>query len=160
MKIKYLFIIVCLSGCSLTFAQNNTFGNLFDKYENEDDVTVVSISKAMFKMIPNNISTGNVDIKDIVPKIESLLILTSDKKYMKEKMYSDFKKITENDKSYEELMRIKDGKTNVTFNAKKSGDIIKELIMIVNEEENFVAIQILGNFTIEDVQKITKEKTQ
>ena len=144
-------------GSSLVGAQNNTFSGLFEKYEDEDDVTVVNISKAMFKLIPGNISTGNVDIKNIIPKIESLLIITSDKKNTKDKMYSEFKTVAGKDKSFEELMRIKDGKSNVTFNAKKSGDIIKELVMLVNNDGDFVAIRILGNFTLEDIQKITSE---
>jgi len=157
MKTKYLLIIICILSSSLIGAQNNTFSGLFEKYEDEDDVTVVNISKAMFKLIPGNISTGNVDIKNIIPKIESLLIITSDKKNTKDKMYSEFKTVAGKDKSFEELMRIKDGKSNVTFNAKKSGDIIKELVMLVNNDDDFVAIQILGNFTLEDIQKITSE---
>jgi len=159
MKIKYLLLIICLFGSSIVFAQNSAFKSLFDKYENEDDVTIVSISKAMFKMIPGNINTGNVDIQNIVPKIESMLLISSNKSNIKEKMYSEFKSLT--DKSnYEELMRVKEGKSNITFNARKQGDTIKELIMLINEESNFVAIQILGNFTIDDIQKITKDKTQ
>ena len=160
MKIKHLLIVICMMGSSFAYAQNSTFSNLFEKYENEDDVTVVSISKAMFNMIPGNISTGNVDIKDILPKIESMLIMTSEKKNMREKMYSEFKSITEKDKNYERLIRVKDGKANITFDARKSGGMIKELIMLVNDVDNFVAIQILGNFTVEDVQKITKDNTQ
>ena len=160
MKIKYLLLTICLLSCSITYAQNNTFSHLFEKYENEDDVTVVSISKAMFNMIPGNISTGNVDIKDILPKIESLLLISSNTNKMKDKMYSEFKNITEKDKNYEQLMRIKDNKTNVNFHVRKSGNMITELIMLVNEDDNFVAIQILGNFTFEDIQKIANDKTQ
>ena len=157
MKIKYLLIIICMMGSSFVYAQNNTFSNLFEKYENEDDVVVVSISKAMFNMIPGNLSTRNVDIKEILPKIESLLIISSNTKNMKDKMYSEFKTITEKDKNFEQLMRIKDNKSNVTFNVRKSGNMIKELVMLVNDADNFLAIQILGNFTVEDIQKIAQE---
>ena len=160
MKIKYLLIVIFMVGSSFTYAQNDKLSSLFEKYENEDNVTVVSISKAMFKMIPGNISTGNVDIKNIVPKIESLLIITTDKNEMKTKMYSDFKSTIDKDKDFEELMRVKEGKSNITFNAKKKGDIIKELVMLVNDDEDFVAIRILGNFTVEDVQSIAKDHTQ
>jgi vacuolar-type H+-ATPase subunit F/Vma7 len=157
MKAKYLLLIICLFSSSLIYAQNNTFNNLFDKYENEDDVTVISISKAMFKMIPGNINTGNVDIKNIVPKIESMLIITSEKAGIKEKMNSEFKSLINQNKNYEELMRVKSGKSNITFNAKKKGDIINELVMLINDEKDFVAIQISGNFTLDDIQKIAKD---
>ena len=157
MKTKYLLLIICMLSINITYAQNNTFKSLFEKYENEDDVTIISISKAMFNMMSGqNINTGNVDLKNIAPKIESLLIITSDKSAMKEKMALEFKSVIDKNKDYEELMRIRDGKSNVIFNAKKKGDIINELIMFVNGEDEFVAIQILGNFTLEEIQQITK----
>ena len=161
MKTKYLLLVICLLSINMVYAQNNTFKSLFEKYENEDDVTIISISRAMFNMMSgSSINTGNVDLKNIAPKIESLLIITSDKSAMKEKMALEFKSVIDKNKDYEELMRIRDGKSNVIFNAKKKGNIVNELIMFVNDENEFVAIQILGNFTLDDVQNITKEKTQ
>jgi len=157
MKTKYLFLIISLLFGSVMNAQSSAFNRLFDKYENENDVTVVNISKAMFNLIPGNINTGKVDIKNIVPKIESLRLITTDKSELKHKMFADFKAIIEKDRNYEELMRIKSGKSNVNFNIKKKGEIINELIMLINEEENFVAIQILGNFLLDDIKKIAED---
>ena len=159
MKLKYLLLIMCLISSSFIYSQN-TFKSLFDKYENEDDVTIVSISKSMFNLIPGNISKANVDINNILPKIESLLLISSEKNNVKDKMALEFKSLIEKNKDYEELMRIRDGKSNVIFNVKKKGDIINELIMFINDETDFMAIQILGNFTIDDVQQITKDKAQ
>ena len=157
MKTKYLLLIMCILSINIAYAQNNTFKSLFEKYESEDDVTIISISKAMFNMMSgSSINTGNVDLKNIAPKIESLLIITSDKSAMKEKMALEFKSVIEKDKNYEQLMRIREGKSNVIFNAKKNGNIINELIMFVDDENEFVAIQILGNFTLDEIQQITK----
>jgi len=157
MKTKYLFLIISLFCSSLTYAQSSAFNRLFEKYENEEDITLINISKAMFNLIPGNIKTGNVDIKNILPKIESLRMLTSDKSSLKEKMASDFKNLVEKDKEYEELVRIKSGKSNVTFNLKMKDDLIRELIMLVIDEEDFVVIQILGNFLLEDIKKIAED---
>jgi hypothetical protein len=159
MKLKYLLLIVCLLSNSLIFAQT-TFKTLFDKYENEDDVTIVSISKSMFNLIPGNISKANVDIQNILPKIESLLLITSDKNNVKEKMSLEFKSLIEKNKTYEELMRVRDGKSNILFYSKKEGNSIREFIMLINDEADFVAIQILGNFTLEEIQQIAKNKIQ
>lgn len=158
MKTKYLLLTICLLISSMMYSQNNTYNNLFDKYENEDGVTVVSISKAMFQMMSGNVNTGHVDIKNIVPKIESMLLITSNKIDIKEKMSTDFKSFINKNKDYEELMRVKDGKSHITFNIKKNKDNISELIMLINDEEDFVAIQILGNFTLDDIQEIAKNK--
>ena len=75
---------------------------------------------------------------------------------MKEKMALEFNSVIDKNKDYEELMRIRNGKSNVIFNAKKKGNIINELIMFVNDENEFLAIQILGNFTLDEIQQITK----
>ncbi len=158
MKTKSLLLIICLLCGSIVYAQNSTMNKLFEKYENEDDITVISISKAMFKMMPDNMNTNDVNIESIMHKIEFMRILTSDKANLKEMMNSEFKSLIDNDKNYEELMRIKNGKAIITFNARKNGDIISELVMLVNEENNFVVIQIAGNFTLDDVQEIAKSK--
>ncbi|MDR0743445.1 MAG: DUF4252 domain-containing protein [Tannerella sp.] len=158
MKTKSLLLMICLLCNSIIYAQSSTINKLFDKYENEDDITVISISKAMFKMIPENINTGDVNIKNIIHKIESMRIITSNNANLKEKMSSEFKSSVNGNKDYEELMRVKDGKSNITFNARKKGDIINELIMLINGEDSFVAIQITGNFTLNDIQEIVKEK--
>ena len=157
MKTKYLFLIISLLCGSLIYAQRSESNRLFEKYENEDNVTVVNISKAMFNLIPGNIKTGNVDIKNILPKIESLRILTSDESSLKEKMNADFKALVEKDKDYEELMRVKSGKSNITFNMKKKDGLIRELIMLISDEEDFVVIQIFGNFLLEDIKKIAED---
>ena len=160
MKLKYFLLIACLLCNSIIYSQT-TFKSLFEKYENEDDVTIVCISKSMFNLIPGNISkVDDIDIQNILPKIESLIIITSDKSDVKEKMVLDFKSLTEKNKKYEELMRIREGKSKIFFYGKKEGDIIKELIMLVDDEDDFVAIQILGNFTLNDVKQLTKDKTQ
>ena len=155
MKIKHLLLIVCLLCSSFISAQKSGFNSLFDKYQNEDDITVISISKAMFNLFPGNINL-NIDIRNIVPKIEYLRVITTANRNLNKQMALEFKSLIDKDKTYEELMRIKEGGSNITFNIKKNGDIINELIMLINENDEFVAIQILGNFTIEDIQKISK----
>jgi hypothetical protein len=157
MKTKHLLFIIGLLASHLLYAQTNSFQSLVERYEDEDDVTIVSITKAMFNLIPGNINTGNVDIKNIVPKIESLLLISSEKSNLKQKMSDEFKALIDKDKNFEELMRIKSGKSIITFKIKKKGDVITELIMFVNDENDFVAIQILGNFLLDDIQKIAKD---
>ena len=159
MKLKYLILIFCLLSNNIINAQTS-FKSLFDKYENEEDVTIVSISKSMFNMIPGNISKANVDIQNILPKIESLLLITSGKDNVKQKMSLEFKSLIEKNKNYEELMRIRDNKSNILFYSKKEGNSIREFIMLINDGADFVAIQILGNFTLEEIQQIAKNKTQ
>jgi mRNA-degrading endonuclease RelE of RelBE toxin-antitoxin system len=159
MKTKKILLTVCLLCSGIVYAQNSTIDKLFDKYENEDDIIFISISKAMLQMIPGNINTGDVNINEILPKIETMRLISSYKTELKEKMEAEIKTLISHNKNYEEMMRVKDGKSNVIFNIKKKENMINELIMTINSENSFVFIFITGSFTFEDVQKIA-EKTQ
>jgi hypothetical protein len=157
MKTKSLLLMIYLLCSSIIYAQSGTINKLFDKYENEDNITVISISKAMFNIIPKNINTGNVNLKNIIHKIESMRIITSNNADLKEKMNSEFKLSVNGNKDYEELMRVKDGKSNIIFNVKRKENLINELILLINDENDFVAIYITGNFTLNNIQDIIKE---
>lgn len=70
-------------------------------------------------------------------------------------MRNDFKNLI--GKDHEELMKVKDGKTRATFYVKQKGDLISELIMLADTDKSFNVIRLSGNFTLQDIQEITKE---
>lgn len=150
MKTKNILLILFLCCTNICFAQNK----LFDKYSEMDDVTSVSISKAMFQMMPN-FETNGLNLMNLKGKIEGLQILTTENNSIKETMRNDFKNLI--GKNHEELMKVKDGKTRATFYVKQKGDLISELIMLADTDSSFNVIQLLGNFTLQDIQEITKE---
>lgn len=150
MKTKYILLIAFLCCSAIGFSQNK----LFDKYADMDDVSSVYISKAMFQMMPTIESTG-LSLANMQGKIESLQILRTQNKAKKEQMNREFRSLV--GKQHEELMRVKDGKTKANFYILKKGDRINELIMIADTEADFSVIQLLGNFTLKDIQEITKD---
>ncbi|MDY3068326.1 MAG: DUF4252 domain-containing protein [Parabacteroides sp.] len=147
MRIKYILMALCLMISSVCIAQDK----LFEKYGEKDGVTSVYISKAMFKMIPS-LDIEDLNLKNMSEKINSMQILSCEKKEAAKEMENDFKKITG---SYTELMRVKDDGDSVFFYTKQKGELIEELLMLVSEPDEFTVIRITGNFTIEDIQKIT-----
>lgn len=152
MKTKYIALILFLFCSSLSFAQNK----LFDKYAEMDNVTSVYISKAMFQMIPD-MEAGGLNLMNLKGKIEGLQIITTEREDLKEKMRKDFGALINS--QHEELMRVKDGKTRATFYIKKKGDLVNELIMLADTEKEYSVIQLLGNFTLQDIQDISKSMT-
>mgnify|MGYP002592130333 FL=1 len=150
MKTKNILLLLFLCCTSICFAQNK----LFDKYSEMDNVTSVSISKAMFQMMPN-FETNGLNLMNLKGKIEGLQILTTENNSIKETMRNDFKKLI--GKDHEELMKVKDGKTRATFYVKQKGDLISELIMLADTDKSFNVIRLSGNFTLQDIQEITKE---
>lgn len=153
MKAKQIVIaILCLVLAQIGAAQNSKA--LFDKYTDMDDVTSVYVSKAMFKMMPS-FETAGLSLVNMKGKIESLQVITTQRKDLAPKMREDFSKLI--GKGHEELMRVRDGKTKATFYADMKGDLVKDLIMLADTDEGFTIIQLLGNFTLQDIQEITKE---
>ena len=145
MRLKYLYTILLLCCVNICFAQNK----LFDKYADMDDVTSVYISKKMFQMMPV-METAGLNLANLKGKIESLQILTTQKADLRERMRGEFKALI--GKDHEELMRVKDGKTKANFYVKQ------ELIMIADMDDGgFSVMQLLGRFTLQDVQEITSE---
>lgn len=153
MKIKYLIItLLCLTCTQFSFAQNSN--KLFDKYADMDNVTSVYISKAMFKMMPT-METAGLNLVNMKGKVESLQVLTTQRKDLTTKMRDEFSHLVT--KQHSELMRVRDGKTKATFYAIMQGDLVKDMVMLADTDEGFTVIQLLGNFTLQDIQEITKK---
>ncbi|MDR1382006.1 MAG: DUF4252 domain-containing protein [Tannerella sp.] len=156
MNTKTLLLAACLLCCGIACAQESAMNRLFDKYGKDENVVVISISKAMFKLIPDNVSISkdHVDIKSIVNKIESMRLITTSNTALGKKIDDEIRELVDRDGKYEELMRIRDGKSAVTFCVRKNGELIGELIMLIDEEKEFVVICIAGSFTLEEIQEI------
>ncbi len=150
MRIKNLFIILFLCYTSICFSQNR----LFEKFAELDDVTSVVISKKMFEMMPN-VETGHLNLKSIKNKIHELVILTTENSSEKERMKKELNQLMGT--TYEKLMLIKEQGSHVSFYVLEKREWIHELIMLVDGETEFVAIQLKGQFTLKDIQQITED---
>ena len=150
MKSKNIFLILFLCCTSLCFAQDK----LFEKYADMDNVTSVFISKKMFDMIPN-VESGGLNLMILKGKINSLQIVPSEQRELLDQMRKEFSSLI--GQSHEELMRVKDNDTRASFYIVQNGDLINEMIMLADTDNSFNVIQLLGNFTLQDIQEITKE---
>ena len=148
MKTRYFFITLFLICTSLSFAQDNWL----DKYANQDGITSVYISKAMFQLMPD-INVGNVNLKTISDKINSLSILTTEKKDVATKLDNSIGQEISSD--YAELMRAKDDSSVVVFRGIQQGEIINVLLLTVSEPSGYTVIKIDGKFTLEDIRKMS-----
>ncbi|MDR1939010.1 MAG: DUF4252 domain-containing protein [Tannerellaceae bacterium] len=147
MKAKYGIIALCLLCSGLSFAQSQ----LFDKYAEMDNVTSVYISKAMFNMIPA-IGDIGLNLVNMKGKVESLQLVSTERKDQIPQMRKEFTQLVNS--RHQELMRVRDGKTRATFYADINGDEVKNLLMLADTDSSFTVIQLLGNFTLRDIQNI------
>jgi hypothetical protein len=145
-----LLMVLITGNC---FAQNK----LFDKFSEMEGVTSVFISKSMLQMMPGMKIQNGMDIRVFAGKLSGILILTSENQGIAKMMRSETAHFN-NNPAYEILMKVKDDGSNVNFYVKKKSEtLISELVMLVDEPDEFVIIQMNGNMTMEDIQKLTKK---
>ena len=151
MKVKIFLISVCLFCTCTVLAQNK----LFEKYANMDDVTSIYISKAMFQMISDlSKTTKGINFADMENKIESLQIITCEKRDKIKQMQKEFAQLVS--KQYQELMRITDNEEDIKFYADMQESKIKELILLSEEKDSFTVIRLVGNIDLQDVLNFKK----
>ena len=128
----------------------------FEKYADMKDVTYVYISKYMLSMAGKNAapSVPGIDIKTLAGKLTGIQIISSEHKEAQAKLKSDVKSIMEKDK-YELMMQMneEDTKVNIFHHIDKK---LSAVIMQVEEDDEMTVIVFSGNFTLDDVMKMTQ----
>ena len=168
MKILKLIILLLTLGffTNNSFAQDDTANAIdkyFQKYIDDDRFTVVYISPKLFQLI-GKLDLGGVDmeddeaeaIMDMVQDLKGLRILVSEQDA--QTLYREAKQ-TINTKEYEILMTVrdKDGE-NVDFLVKDQddGEIIKELLLMVGGDDEFVLMSFVGNISMTKISNLAK----
>jgi len=152
MRIKHLLLVLLLTVSINSQAQNK----LFERLAKMENVTSVYVSKSMLQMMPNMNLDIDIDIHSLIGRLDGILILSSENKAISGIMKNATLSLA-NDKSYEILMKVKEDKSNICFYIKKKPDHkIAELVMLVDEENEFVIIQMIGNMTMQDIQNLAK----
>ena len=110
--------------------------SLFDKYEENEEVTSIVFTKKVFRMLAElKIDLDDPEaqeVLDMASNITGLKVLTTGDAAVSSQMKSDVDKYLKSS-DLEELMRIKDGDQTVKFYVKEGKDDnhVKELLMFV-----------------------------
>lgn len=133
----------------------------FEKYSDTEGVTYVYISKALLRMAGafNMPSAPGTNMKNIIPKVDAIQIITS----MEDDMASRLKREAENivkNQNYELLMQVDDDGDKVRI-YHHEGKKQSAIIMITTSDDETVVIAFSGTFTLKDVESMvngTKKK--
>ena len=148
-----------MAGASLSNAQSNAISKYFEQYVDDERFTSVFISPKMFQMF-SKLEINDIDdeeteiILDIVKDLRGLRILTTE---INAKAFYEEAKRKINTKEYEILMSVRDrGEDSVEFLIKDEDDIIKELLLLVGGDEEFVLLSFVGNIDLQKISKLSK----
>lgn len=115
--------------------------SIFEKYEDSDEVTFVTMQPKMFQMLGKmSVSSDDPEAKEffeLVNNITSFKVITTESKAISQDI-SSWVTGHLNKSTFEELMRVKDGETNVKFYVQEGKDEnhVKELLMFVTGIED------------------------
>ena len=144
---------IMVATCSLNA---NAQVKAFEKYADMKNVSYVYISKYMLGMASKASmpSVPGVDTKSLASKLTGLQIISSEEKTARVKLKNDVKDILARNK-YEVLMQIReDGdKVDIYHCVGKQQSVV---VMLMDEDDSATVMIFSGNFTLDDVMKMTK----
>ncbi|PVX57916.1 uncharacterized protein DUF4252 [Hallella colorans] len=147
---KYFLIAIMMAITTLGNAQST----LFKKYENTKGVSIVTISKAMFRMMPT-MKVGNKNLKKIASKIDHLQILSCERQVLNAKINKDVVYIY-GKKPWEEVMSYRENGGNTYIYMRTIGNGKYEYALYTTEKGELQIISITGDLTLRDIQAIAK----
>jgi len=145
-------LVICLMAISAQ-AQNDVIDRFFQKYQDDEDFTMVYVSPKMFEMFAK-VAGEELDkeLGSLVKDLKGLKVLKTEKDAVA--MYKTaMKKIPTNE--YELLMTARDEGQNIKILTKtKNDDIIEELLLLVGGADEFVLVSFVGNINLNDLAKV------
>jgi len=140
---------------------------IFDKYEDENDVTSVVVTKNMFKLLAEiDIESNDPEVKEyreMVNNLDNIKIFITENANLKNDMRSTVDKYISSSKGLNELMRVKEEGKLIKFYSRegKNSNIVSELLMFldgkVDGKEQSIIMSITGNIDLKQISKLTKD---
>lgn len=155
MKQRMIRTLLCIIVAMASITVNAQV-KAFEKYADMKNVSYVYISKYMLGMASKSSmpSVPGVDTKTLGSKLTGIQIISSEEKTARAKLKNDVKDILARDK-YEVLLQIReDGdKVDIYHCVGKQQSVV---VMLMDEDDSVTVMIFSGNFTMDDVMKMTK----
>ena len=149
-----LFSLLMLLFFSVSMnAQVDAIDRFFEKYQDNEEFTMVYVSPKMFEMFATVAGDElDAELKGLVKDLKGLKVLKTETNSLE--IYKDaVKKIPTNE--YELLMTARDDGQNIKILTKTKGeDVIEELLLLVGGNDEFILVSFVGNINLNDLAKI------
>ena len=151
---KRIVLIAIILLVSLA-AQAQDYRSLYQKYSDEENVTAVYISPAMFKLIGKlpevHINEGDVDFAPLIKSMTGFYLLQTEDKALAEKISKDTTRVVDG-KKFELLMEVKEKGEKVNIFSLGDKDFLKSLVLTAFQGDETVFISIDGLMKRDDVE--------
>lgn len=145
----------------------NAQTSIFDKFDGNDDVTTIVVSKKAFELMAKfgGSSEEAQEYASMVSNIDGLKVFTTESKAIAIDMQNTIKKYLKT-ANLSELLRVDDKDANVNIYVKegRDDDHVKELLMFVNEfsknsvtEAEAVIVSLTGDIDLNKIAELTEQ---
>ena len=150
---KISLIIIAIMASLVMNAQD--YKSLYQKYSDDERVTAVYISPAMFKLIGKlpevKIEDNGVDFGPMIKSMTGFYLLQTEDKDLAEKIFKDVSKVV-NGHKFETLMEVKDKGERVNIFSLGDKDFLKSLLFTAFQGNETTFISIDGLIKRDDVE--------
>lgn len=132
-----------------TMAQQKNIEAFYEKYAELDNVSDVNIEGAFLKL-----TVSNDNNNEIVNKISRIRVMLMDEQNHVD--YNDVQKLRKGilRDGFEDLIHVKDGSAKIDIMIREKGELITNILLVVNDTDNFVLFSIEGLFRLKDLKDI------
>ncbi len=157
MKRMVLSVIIAAFAVAL-YGQRNSLDSFFNSYSDRDGYTSVSINGNLFGLLRDMDEDSDIDRAD--QKITSVRLVSRDKEngLPGPGFLSEIRGIIRHG-GYEELMTVKNHDTDLHVMVKGRGDSVSEILVVASGKDD-VVIQICGNLTRDDVDRLYENNAE
>ncbi len=159
---KFITLLLLIVAPLLISAQS-----VFDKFEDENDVTSVVVTSEMFKLLSKmDLSSDDPEAQeylDLINNLNDIKVFTTENAEVANRMNDAVSNYLSGTSKLVELMRVKDKGQNIKFYVKKGADEnhVSELLMhLTGTKEGSiqtVIMSITGNIDLKKISKLTKD---
>jgi len=153
---RFLLLALLAVACMNLYAQQGSgIDRFFQKYENDQSFTLISVTPKMFSMF-SKLDINSLEGKQfmqVVKKIRGLRILAKENTQEGNVLFKEASAMLS--KEFEELMTVRDGKEEVRFMVKENAKgNIAELIMLVGDTSEFLAMSLVGDIDLAEISQL------
>ena len=157
MIMKKLMMGVVMLGLSMTaMAQGDAITKFFNKYQDDETFTQVTVSSKMFNLF-TNMEVKNKDDQDVlnaISKLKGLRVLAKEEARNSRELYKEALSLIPT-KDYEELMSVREKDKDMKFFIRESKPgVISELVMVAGGNEEFMVLSLFGEIDLKEISKI------
>ncbi|MFO0268612.1 MAG: DUF4252 domain-containing protein [Cyclobacteriaceae bacterium] len=140
-------------------AQGDAIAKFFNKYQNDESFTQVTVSSKMFNLFTNMDveKPEDKEVLDAISKLKGLKVLVKEEARNARELYKEaYSMIPAN--QYEELMFMRDKDKDMKFYIREtSPGKISELVRIMGGNEEFMIMSIFGEIDLKQISKIGRK---